>query len=110
MGRPRTYSPDFRERAVRMVHEHAPDYPSQWAAIQPIATRPGCTSETDAADLGAARQAGPASAASREHGVTRCTVERLICARLRPPIAKHPVTNGIEQQGHDHQTQGRRLP
>jgi len=48
-----------------MVHEHAADYPSQWAAIQPIATRPGCTSETDAADLGAARQAGPASAASR---------------------------------------------
>ena len=29
-----------------MVHEHAAEYPSQWAAIQSIATKLGCTGET----------------------------------------------------------------
>ena len=33
MGRPSRYSPEVRERAVRMVREHAPEHPSQWAAI-----------------------------------------------------------------------------
>ena len=46
MGRPSKYSPEFRERAVRMVHEHAAEYPSQWAAIRSIATKLGCTGET----------------------------------------------------------------
>lgn len=34
MGRPSTYAPEVRERAVRMVQEHAAEYPSQWAAIR----------------------------------------------------------------------------
>ncbi len=46
MGRPSKYSPEFRERAMRMVHEHAAEYPSQWAAIQSIATKLGCSGET----------------------------------------------------------------
>ena len=46
MGRPSNYSPEFRERAMRMVHEHAAEYPSQWAAIQSIATKLGCSGET----------------------------------------------------------------
>ncbi|MGE0706185.1 MAG: IS3 family transposase [Vicinamibacterales bacterium] len=46
MGRPTKYSPEVRERAVRMVHEHVAEYPSQWAAIQSIATKLGCTGET----------------------------------------------------------------
>jgi transposase-like protein len=29
-----------------MVYEHAAEYPSQWAAIQSIATKLGCTGET----------------------------------------------------------------
>ena len=32
MGRRSKYSPELRERAVRMVFEHAPEYPSQWAS------------------------------------------------------------------------------
>jgi transposase-like protein len=40
------YSPEVRERAVRMVFEHAGDHASQWAAIASIAAKIGCTAET----------------------------------------------------------------
>ena len=40
------YAPEVRERAVRMVGDHASDHASQWAAIQSIAPRIGCTAET----------------------------------------------------------------
>ena len=46
MARPRKYSPEVRERAVRLVREHAPEYPSQWAAITSIASKFGCTAES----------------------------------------------------------------
>ena len=46
MGRPSRYSPELRERAVRLVHEQAVAHPSQWAAIQSIAGKMGCTGET----------------------------------------------------------------
>lgn len=40
------YSPEVRERAVRMVLEHGGDHASQWAAIGSIAAKIGCTAET----------------------------------------------------------------
>ena len=40
------YAPAVRERAVRMVFEHAGDHASQWAAIGSIAAKIGCTAET----------------------------------------------------------------
>ena len=40
------YSPEIRERAVRMVREHRSEYPSEWAAIQSISAKFGCTAET----------------------------------------------------------------
>jgi len=46
MGRPSRYAPEVKERAIRMVREHRPEYPSQWAAITSIAAKLGCTSET----------------------------------------------------------------
>ncbi len=46
MNRTKRYSPEVRERAVRMVLEHERDYPSQWAAIGSIAQKIGCTAET----------------------------------------------------------------
>src|SRR3954451_4726199 len=46
MARPTKYSPEVRERAVRMVREHGAEHPSQWAAIASIAGKLGCTAET----------------------------------------------------------------
>jgi transposase-like protein len=46
MGRRSKYSPELRERAVRMVFEHAPEDPSQWGAIRSVAEKIGCTTET----------------------------------------------------------------
>ena len=40
------FSPEVVERAVRMVLEAKDQYPSQWAAIESIAGKIGCTAET----------------------------------------------------------------
>jgi transposase len=45
MGRASRFSPEVRERAVRMVFEHASEYPSQWAAIRSMAEKIGCGTE-----------------------------------------------------------------
>ena len=41
-----TYSPEVRERAVRLVLEQQQEHESQWAAIESIAGKMGCTAET----------------------------------------------------------------
>ena len=46
MARPAKYSPEVRERAVRMVLEHRDQYESEWAAMRSIAGKLGCTTET----------------------------------------------------------------
>ena len=46
MARPAKYSPEVRERAVRMVLEHWDQYDSEWAAMGSIAAKIGCTTET----------------------------------------------------------------
>ena len=40
------FSPEMRERAVRMVQEHRGEYPSLWAAIESIAPKVGCVPPT----------------------------------------------------------------
>ena len=40
------YSPEVRARAVRMVMDHQEEHGSQWAAIQSIAAKIGCSGET----------------------------------------------------------------
>ena len=46
MGATKPFSPEVRERAVRLVREHQGEYPTQWAAITSIAGKIGCSAET----------------------------------------------------------------
>ena len=46
MNKSPKFSPEVRERAVRMVQEHRGDYPSLWAAIESIAPKIGCVPQT----------------------------------------------------------------
>ena len=46
MAKTKRYSPEVRDRAVRMVFDHASEYGSQWEAIRSIASKIGCTGET----------------------------------------------------------------
>ena len=46
MRKSNKFSPEVRERAVRLVQEHRGQYPSLWAAIESIAPKIGCVPQT----------------------------------------------------------------
>ena len=46
MKKSNKFSPEVRERAVRLVQEHRGEYPSLWAAIESIAPKIGCVAQT----------------------------------------------------------------
>ena len=60
------FSPEVRQRAVRMVLDHGGDHASQWSAIGSIAAKIGCTAETlrgwvRQAERDQGKRAGPTS-------------------------------------------------
>ena len=46
MSKSNRFSPEVRERAVRLVQEHRGEYPSLWAAIESISPKIGCVPPT----------------------------------------------------------------
>ena len=65
------FSPEVRERAIRMVQEHRGEYPSLWAAVGSIAGKIGCNQSTllewvKRDDVDAGKRDG-VSNADREH-------------------------------------------
>lgn len=45
-SKPAKFSPEVRERAVRMVYEVREAHSSQWASIEAVASKIGCTPQT----------------------------------------------------------------
>jgi transposase len=46
MGKATRFSPEVRERAIRLVVEQEGEHESQWAAIRSVAAKIGCSAET----------------------------------------------------------------
>ena len=46
MSKQPTYSPEVRERAIRLVFECESEHESRWKATQSVAAKIGCTAET----------------------------------------------------------------
>ena len=70
MARSTKYSPEVRERAVRLFSESVHEHPSEWAAMKSIAVKIGCNPETlrgwvRSAEVDSGQRAG-VSAAERE--------------------------------------------
>jgi transposase-like protein len=46
MNKSNKFSPEVRERTVRLVQEHRGEYPSLWAAVESTAPKIGCVPQT----------------------------------------------------------------
>ena len=72
--KPSKFSPEVRDRAVRLVREQRSEHPSMWAAIEPIAPMIGCTPQTLLEWI--KRQA--------YHSYINATEPRIVCTFLSP--------------------------
>ena len=72
MGKINRHSPEYRERAVRLLREHRHEYKSDWQALKSIAGKVGCSTES----LRRWVQQGEVDAGERE-GLTSAERERL---------------------------------
>ena len=83
------FSPEVRQRAVRMVLDPGGEHASQWAAIGSIAAKIGCTAETLRKWVRQAeRDAGQRPGASTEERERIKVLEREVRElRKRKPVA-----------------------
>ena len=84
------YSPEVRERAVRMVFDHRDEYTSQYEAIRSIAAKIGCSGETlrhwvRQAERDQGLRAGPTSS---EQEKIKALEREVHCARLTRSCAR----------------------
>ena len=77
MARPSPYPRELRERAVRMVAEVRPDYPSEWPAIEAVAGKLGIGVGRDAAQLGPPGRDRRRPAAGDDHARSPPSSKRL---------------------------------
>ena len=82
---PVKYDQETRARAIRLVREHAGDYPSEYAAITAVAKRLGMTAETlrkwiRQAEIDEGQAPGVSSEAAREIRELEQTIEILKAA------------------------------
>lgn len=90
------FSPEVRDRAVRLVREHEREYPSQWAAITSVAQKMGCSGETlrpgwICAAAGAASNMAAAAIATADSCVSMSDLLRLRRERSRKHDATGPA-------------------
>jgi transposase-like protein len=93
MGRPSKYSPELRERAVRLVFDHAGDHPSQCVTIRSVAEKIACPVEVLRRWV---RQAEPD--AGQRPGLTtseREELKRLQRENLRVKARERDLTQGV---------------
>jgi transposase-like protein len=106
------FSPEVRERAVRMVQEQRGEYPSLWAAIESIATTIGCVPQTlnewvkrNEVDNGM-REGVTSSEAQRMNHLER-EAKELTCSSLLAAFAGGNRCDFVVCRGHS--TRGRSL-
>ena len=80
------YSPEVRQRAVRMVFDHQAEHASQWATIMSIAPKIGCNPETlrswvRQAERGQGKQPG----LTTEEGWQAMRTAKEVTSGYRPP-------------------------
>ena len=82
MKKTNKFSPEVRERAVRMVQEQRGEYPSLWAAIESIAPKIGCVQQTlnewvKRAEVDAGTREGVTTAQAQRVKELECEVKEL---------------------------------